>query len=185
MSRERVRRAGAERRIEASPFGSAGRRAEWSQRIAGFTGLKQALAELLAWRNEHAAEPGTDQDGLWIEARLEEQVAMLRFAEKSNEEIRSRTLTGESIADVQTRFAQASKKATAGELETLASEFRRVFKPPVMPSSPYLRTEMILCEQLMKLRSLNWFEPSIKDLRVRRGVVVVKEGWPEAGINAI
>lgn len=183
MSRERVRIAGAERRTDPSPFGDQGLREEWSERVNGLADLASALAELIAWRDEHAGDPVTDQDALWIEARLEEKVSMLRFDEKTNEEIRTLTLTGEAITAVQGRFIDASKSADSAALEALAADFRRRFKPPVMPSSPFLRTEMLLSEQLMKTRSKNWFDPSIKDLRRRRGVAVFKEGWPETATS--
>lgn len=183
MSKERVRVVGAERRTEASPFGDPGLREEWAQRVDGLVDLASALAELIAWRDEHAGDPVTDQDALWIEARLEEQVSVLRFDELTNEEIRTLTLTGEPIAAVQDWFIDASKNADSAALEALAADFRRRFKPPVMPSSPFLRTEMLLSEQLMKTRSKDWFVPSINDLRRRRGVTVFKDGWPETSAS--
>lgn len=180
MSRERARRpVGAERRTDPSPFGKQELRNEWSTRIDGFTNLAEALSALVSWRNHQSQEFLTDQDSLWIEARLEERVALLRFEEKTNEDIRTITLTGEKITSVQSRFLEAAEIADAAELENLAAEFRRCYKPPVMPSSPFLRTEVILSEQLMKRRSLNWFTSSITDLRTRRGVKIFKDGWPE------
>lgn len=179
MSKERVRVVGAERRTDPSPFGNQALREEWVQRVEGLSDLTSALSELTAWRDEHAGDPVTDQDDLWIEARIEEKVGMLRFDELTNAEIRTLTLTGEPIKTVQEQFIHASQNADSVALEALAADFRRRFKPPVMPSSPFLQTEMLLSEQLMKTRSKNWFTPSIKDLRSRRGVAVFKEGWPE------
>jgi methane monooxygenase component A gamma chain len=71
--------------------------------------------------------------------------------------------------------------ADTAALEALAAEFRRRYKPPIMPSSPYLEIEALLCGHLMKKRSLNWFEPSITELRARRGARILKEGWPDTG----
>lgn len=174
MSRTRIRRpSGAERRTEESPFGNRNLRQQWQAQIANFDTLTEALSALISWREQHTGSV-TDQNSLWIEARLEERVAILRFQEKSNHDIRTATLTGEPIAEVQARFIEASSHADAPELEKLAAEFRLRYKPPVMPSSPFLRVETILSEQLMKRRSLNWFEPSLEELRARRGAKVVK-----------
>lgn len=181
MSRIRTRRPlGAERRTEESPFGDREARRGWQERIAAFDKLDDALAALIEWRERHVMSSLRDQNALWIEARLEERVAVLRFQEKSNDAIRTTTLTGEPIASVQLRFRQAAETADAIELEKLAAEFRLRYKPPVMPSSPFLRVETALSELLMKRRSLNWFEPSIEELRARRGATVIKEGWTEA-----
>jgi methane monooxygenase component A gamma chain len=178
MSATRVRRrAGAERRTVPSPFGNREMRLEWASRIAALTRLDDAVATLIDWRERESHNHLTDKDALWIGARLEDRVAVLRFEERSNESIRTVTLTGERIADVRERFECRAENADVSGLEALAAELRRLFKPPIMPSSPYMRLEVMLAEALMKKRSLNWFEPSIAELRARRGARVLKEGW--------
>ncbi len=180
MSRGRNRRpSGAEPRTEVSPFGNQAKRREGLQRIANYTTLEEALTALLAWRGQQVTRHLTDQDDLWIEARLEERVAVLRFQEKSYDDIRTTTLTGEVIADVQHHFLQASETSNPTDLENLASEFRRRYKPPIMPSSPFLQVETILSERLMKHRSLDWFELSLTELRSRRGATVLEPDYPE------
>jgi len=180
MSRVRARRAaGAERRTEASPFGDRELRLEWASRIAALQRLDDAVAALIDWREKQAHHHLTDKDGLWIGARLEDRVAVLRFAELSNDYIRTTTLTGEPIRDVTDGFARRAAGVDAGGLESLATELRRRYRPPIMPSSPYMRIEVLLSELLMKRRSLNWFGPSIDELRARRGARVLKEGWAE------
>jgi hypothetical protein len=47
-----------------------------------------------------------------------------------------------------------------------------------------MRLEVVLSEALMKKRSLNWFEPSLTDLRARRSAKVLKEGWPDKSFAA-
>jgi methane monooxygenase component A gamma chain len=181
MRTPKVRRPlGADWRTEASPFGNRGHRTQWSERIDALATLDVAVALLIGFRAEHVSSL-TDLDALWIEARLEERVAVLRFAERSYQELRTLTLTGETIADVQARYEGAAKAGDAAALEALAAEFRGKYKPPIMPSSPYLQTETIISEQLMKRRSLDWFGPSIVALRANRSVTVLKEGWPDLG----
>lgn len=180
MSATRIRRrAGAERRTGPSPFGDHERRLEWASRIASLSRLDDAVAALIDWRERDSHNHLSDKDELWIAARLEDRVAILRFEERSNEAIRTFTLTGEPIEDVRESFEQRAAEADSAGLEALAAELRRLFKPPIMPSSPYMRLEVVLSEALMKKRSLNWFEPSIAELRARRGARVLKEGWPD------
>jgi methane monooxygenase component A gamma chain len=182
MSRTRqTRRAGAARRMEASPFGNSDIRQSWAGRIADLSRLDDAVSTLIALRERSANQALTDKDMLWVEARLEDRVAVLRFEELSNAVIRAATLTGEPIERVREEFARRAADADTAALEALAAEFRRRYKPPIMPSSPYLEIEALLCGHLMKKRSLNWFEPSITELRARRGARILKEGWPDTG----
>lgn len=180
MSRVRIRRpAGAERRTEASPFGNRELRLEWASRTAALQRLDDAVIALIDWREKQAQQHLTDKDALWIGARLEDRVAVLRFEERTPQFLRTTTLTGEPICDVVESFERRAAAASTEELETLAADLRRLYKPPIMPTTPYMRLEATLSELLMKRRSLNWFEPSIAELRVRRGARVLKEGWPD------
>jgi methane monooxygenase component A gamma chain len=185
MKQARARRpAGAERRMDASPFGDRELRLEWASRIATLRCLDDAVVALTDWRENQSQHHLTDKDALWISARLEDRVAVLRFEERSNDSIRTVTLTGEPIKDVRESYERRAATADADGLEALAAELRRLFKPPIMPSSPYMRLEVVLSEALMKKRSLNWFGPSIAELRTRRGAKILKEGWPEKSAAA-
>lgn len=169
---------GAAFRLEPSPYGNKALRAEWQARLAERTTLAEALALLVAYRADQAAVSVNDQDALWIEARMEEKVAVLRFDSMTTEEVRTRTLTGEVIADVCADFIGRAEAAAddAGQLEALNREFRGRYRPPIMLSSPFLRTETVLAEHLMKERSLDWYGRSIEELRDHRQVVVHKTG---------
>ena len=61
-------------------------------------------------------------------------------------------------------------------LEAVVREFRQRYKPPVMPSSPFMRAETELAEVLMKVRELDWYGRSVEELRDSRGVIVHKRG---------
>jgi methane monooxygenase component A gamma chain len=177
MSRDRKRRpAGAARQTEFPPFGDQDLRREWAARALAIVRLDEAVALLLQWRERRQASAIVEHDELWIEARLEERAAVLRFDERSHADVRSRTLTDESIDEVRATFEARAASADAIELEKLAAEFRRRYKPPIMPTASYLPIEVLLSELLMKRRSVGWFEPSLRELRARRGAVVLKEG---------
>ena len=170
---------GAEFRLEPSPYGNKEKRASWEARIADETkSLGSAVALLLAWRADHADDTIADQDDLWIEAQIEHRVAVLRFDEMTSDQIRSETLTDEKVADV-CRAAHAAAADAAGDpdkLEELVAEFRQRYRPPIMPSSPFMRAETELAEVLMKARERDWYGQALDELRTGRGVVVHKAG---------
>ena len=172
-------REGAEFRLDPSPYGNKEKRATWEARIAAeATTLAGAVALLLRWRADHAGDTIADQDDLWIEAQLEARVAVLRFEVMTNDQIRTETLTDEKVADV-CRAALAAAGAIASDpeaLETLVTEFRSRYRPPIMPSSPFMRAETELAEILMKARERNWYGQSLDELRSARNVVVHKAG---------
>ena len=169
---------GAAFRLEPSPYGDRQRRADWQARIDALTGLDAAVEALQQWRRDHWDDVIDDQDDLWIEARLEEQVAVLRFDAMSAERIRTETLTGERVEEVCGDYLRTAD--TPGidgpALEALARKFRQRYKPPIMPSSPFMRTEVELAERLMRVRDLDWYGQTIEELRITRGVVVHKRG---------
>jgi methane monooxygenase component A gamma chain len=179
-----ARAEGAAFRLEPSPYGNKQKRAEWETRIAeGTKRLSDAVAMLLQWRADHANDPISDQDDLWIEAQLEAKVAVLRFDEMTNDQVRNETLTDEKVADVcQSALQEAEDNGDDPEkLEGIVSEFRARYKPPIMPSSPFMRTETELAEILMKTRELDWYGQTLGELREGRGVVVHKAGKRKKG----
>jgi len=170
---------GAAFRLEPSPYGNKEKRSSWEARVAeGTKSFRDAVAMLLEWRSEHAEDPIADQDDLWIEAQLEAKVAVMRFDEMTNEQDRTETLTDEKVADVcQAALQEAEDNADdPDKLEQLVSEFRAKYKPPIMPSSPFMRTETELAEILMKTRELDWYGQTLDELRETRGVVMLKTG---------
>ena len=170
---------GAEFRLVPSPYGNKEKRAAWEARIAeGTKSLREGVAMLLEWRAEHNEDAVTDQDDLWIEAQLEAVVAVLRFDEMTNDQVRNETLTDEKVADVcQAALRDAEDNADdPNKLEEIVAAFRTRYKPPIMPSSPFMRTETELAEILMKTRELDWYGLTLDELRESRAVVVHKAG---------
>jgi len=171
---------GADFRLDPSPYGEGAKRAEWETRIAGYSSLAEAVPVLLEWRDDRKDAAVTDVDDLWIEARLEEKVAVLRFEEMTNDQIRNETLTDEKVLEVIERALEeadeAAQAADKARLEELVRNFRKRYQPPIMPSSPFMRAETELAERLMKVRDVDWYAESIDELREARGVVVHKKG---------
>ena len=170
---------GAAFRLEPSPYGNKEKRGAWEARIAAETkSLGDAVALLLAWRVDHADDTIADQDDLWIEAQIEARVAVLRFDEMTNERVRTETLTDEKVADVcRAALTDAEDNTDDPEkLEEIVAGFRTRYRPPIMPSSPFMRTETELAEILMKARELDWYGQTLDELREGRGVVVHKAG---------
>lgn len=163
---------GAAFRLEPSPYGNQALRSEWAARADALANLDEAVAALMNYRSDHWGSE--DQNTLWIEARLEERVAVLRLQSMSDEDFRGRTLTGECAKEVCATVAE--RAAAAGEdyreLERINDEFRRTYKPPIMPTNLFMPAERDLSEKLMTSRTRDWYGKPIEELRAERGVVV-------------
>lgn len=177
-TRQVATKEGADFRLDPSPYGDEAKRGPWVARIAGLTTLAEAVPLLLEWRADHAGDGISDKDDLWIEAQLEARVAVLRFDEMTNDQIRTETLTHEDVADVCADILRRAEElgGDADKLELLVAAFRERYRPPIMPSSPFMRAETELVEFLMKARELNWYGLSLDELREARGVVMHKSG---------
>ena len=174
------RAAGAAPRTVYPPFGDQTSRKHWTDRLADVTTLRTALDLLIDWRREHDQDALEEADVLWIEARIEDRVAVLRFAELSGESIDTTALTGEPIAEVcATALAEASAAADVPALEAVVTGFRRRYKPPVIPTVPFMRTETELAEILIQRRTKGWYDEPIAELRRRRAAVLVNQTPPQ------
>jgi methane monooxygenase component A gamma chain len=177
MTRATRAAAGATPRTDYPPFGNQTSRKEWTERLADVTTLRAALDLLIDWRRAHDPDALEEADVLWIEARIEDRVAVLRFAELSGESIETTTLTGEPIAQAcDTAVAEAKAAVDVAALEAVVTAFRRRYKPPVMPTVPFMRTETELAELLILRRSKGWYDEPLVELRRRRAAVLVDEG---------
>ncbi|HKP43509.1 methane monooxygenase [Mycobacterium sp.] len=177
MTRATRAAAGATPRTDYPPFGNQTSRKEWTERLADVTTLRAAIDLLIDWRRKHDHQALEEADVLWIEARIEDRVAVLRFAELSGESIETTTLTGEPIAQAcDTAVDEAKAAVDVAALEAVATTFRRRYKPPVMPTVPFMRTETELAEILIQHRSKGWYDEPLVELRRRRAAVLVDEG---------
>jgi methane monooxygenase component A gamma chain len=166
--------AGATPRTEYPAFGNQTSRAEWTDRLAQTAALAEALSLLIEWRASRAGNPLEEADFLWIESRIEDRVAVLRFAELSTEFIETTTLTGEPIASVtEAALTDARTAPDSTAIEAVVAAFRRRYKPPVMPTVPFMRTEVELAELLITQRNKGWYDEPLDELRRRRAAVVL------------
>lgn len=180
MTRAAKAAAGAAPRTDYPPFGNQTARKQWTDRLADVTTLSDALGLLIDWRRQHDHDALEEADVLWIEARIEDRVAVLRFAELPGEFIESTALTGEPIAEVcDTALAAAKAAVDVEALESVVAAFRRQYKPPVIPTVPFLRTETELAELLILRRSKGWYDEPLAALRRRRAAVLVNETPPQ------
>ncbi|MBO8150780.1 methane monooxygenase (plasmid) [Rhodococcus sp. ZPP] len=168
---------GADFMVEESKYGNREVRRDWQKKVDDIKLLHDAVHALQDLRDAHRGDGLTDVDDLWMEALLEEKVAVLRFVAMSNSQVRTRTLGGigkdaQKVCD--DFLARADSASDYFELERINEEFRHTYKPPMMPTNFFMRTEVLLAEKIMKVRSLNWFDKSIETLRSERGVVVHK-----------
>jgi methane monooxygenase component A gamma chain len=169
--------AGATPRTDYPPFGDQPLRLAWTERLAEVTNLGPALELLLEWRGDRRLGALEEADFLWIEARIEDRVAVLRFAELSGEFIDTTTLTGEPIVHTcDAALEQARTAVDVATLEAVVAGFRHRYKPPVMPTVPFMRTETELTELLILRRSKDWFGQPLDELRRLRAAVLVTEG---------
>jgi methane monooxygenase component A gamma chain len=95
----------------------------------------------------------------------------------SGEYIETTTLTGEPIEKTcDGALADARAAADVATLEAVVAAFRRSYKPPVMPTVPFMRTETELAELLIQRRTKGWYDEPLVELRRRRAAVLVNEG---------
>jgi methane monooxygenase component A gamma chain len=177
MTRTAKAATGASPRTDYPPFGDQASRKEWTERLGAVTSLGTALDLLIDWRGGREGNALEEADFLWIEARIEDRVAVLRFAELSGEHIETTTLSGEPIAQTcDAAVADADAAVDVAALEAVVSAFRRDYKPPVMPTVPFMRTEIELTERLILRRTKGWYDEPLEELRRRRAAVLVNEG---------
>lgn len=150
----------------------------WVLKIGQINTLDKAAAALKQFRLDHTTPFRTtyelDLDYLWIEAKLEEKVAVLKARAFSDEDFRTKTAFGECaktvLADTVAKMSACDDK---WEAEKIHIAFRQNYKPPIMPVNFFLDGERILGTKLMELRNLNYYDTSLADLRKQRGVTVL------------
>jgi methane monooxygenase component A gamma chain len=154
-------------------------RREWKSKVDAISSLDKGVEVLKQFRLDHSTpfrkSYDLDIDYLWIEAKLEEKVAVLKANAFSDEDFRNKTATGED-ADAVVKAAVAKIQATNDkwEAEKIHIGFRQAYKPPVLPVNFFLDAERQLGTRLMELRNLNYYDTSLEDLRKQRGVRVIQ-----------
>ncbi|MDI4655146.1 MULTISPECIES: hypothetical protein [Xanthobacter] len=163
-------------------------RRSWRDRIAGLSNLDEAVALLTEIRTKHV---GTERetydleyDSLWIEAEAERRVASLKSEKFHGKDLLDRCVCGAAAADVYRDLRH--RIDAAGEcqftLEGLAAEFRRKFKPPVMPVNAWLELDSYLSKRLLETRAkvADISAIDVAEWRAKRGFRVLVEGHGNA-----
>jgi methane monooxygenase component A gamma chain len=153
-------------------------RTEWVNKISQLTNLQKAAEMLKQFRLDHTTPfrntYDLDNDYLWIEAKLEEKVAVLKARAFNDQDFRSKTAFGEDAkAVLDATIAKMSSTGDKWEAEKIHVGFRQAYKPPIMPVNFFLDGERVLGTKLMELRNLNYYDTPLSELRKQRGVKVV------------
>ncbi|ODS00096.1 methane monooxygenase [Methyloceanibacter methanicus] len=156
-------------------------RNEWLEKIAALENVKDATAFLQDFRMKYTTPLRTsyelDVDYLFIEAKAEERLSLLKVAAFSNEDLLSMATTGETAADVaQAWMPKLESEKCKFTGERIHMEFRQLYKPPVLPVNVFLKIDSYLGSRLMELRNSNYYDCSLDELREQRGVKVLMLG---------
>jgi len=154
-------------------------RDEWTDKISTLNSLDKAAKFLIDFRVQYTTplrqSYALELDHLWIEAKIEEKVAVLKEqAFKSDRDLLHKCATGQdaaaAAAETQAKMAACEDK---WEAEDIHINFRIAFKPPIMPTNYFMETDRILGSKLMELRNLNYYDMPLAELRKKRGVKVL------------
>jgi methane monooxygenase component A gamma chain len=154
-------------------------RHEWLPKIAALATVNDATAFIQDFRKTHTspfrATYALDVDYLFIEAKIEERLAVLRSSTFSESDLFAKATTGETaqaVADAWKAKMDADKFAA----EKILITFRQLYKPPVLPVNMFFKVDTYLGSRLMELRNTDYYADSLDDLRKKRGVKVLKLG---------
>ncbi|WP_017364983.1 methane monooxygenase component A subunit gamma [Methylococcus capsulatus] len=150
----------------------------WVNKIAQLNTLEKAAEMLKQFRMDHTTpfrnSYELDNDYLWIEAKLEEKVAVLKARAFNEVDFRHKTAFGEDAKSVlDGTIAKMNAAKDKWEAEKIHIGFRQAYKPPIMPVNYFLDGERQLGTRLMELRNLNYYDTPLEELRKQRGVRVV------------
>jgi len=153
-------------------------RDEWTAKIGQLNTLAKGAAFLTDFRKKHTTPLresfDLELDWCWIEAKIEEKVALLKHAELSDAEFLNNCIGGanaQEVADaVVAKMNACSEKYVA---EKLHINFRTDFKPPIMPTNVFMDTDRLLGTKLMELRNVDYYDMPLEELRKERGVKII------------
>ncbi|WP_020174572.1 aromatic/alkene monooxygenase hydroxylase subunit gamma [Methyloferula stellata] len=156
-------------------------RSEWQEKIGELKSVKDATAFIQDFRKKYTSPFRTsyalDVDYLFIEAKIEERLAVLKTSTYSATDLFSMATTGEAaqkVADTWIAKMDAEKDKFAAE--KILITFRQLYKPPVLPVNVFFKVDTHLGSRLMELRNADYYADSLEELRKKRGVKVLKLG---------
>jgi len=156
-------------------------RDEWLAKISVLDSVEAATKFIQDFRKQHTSPQRTNYslelDYLFIEAKIEERLAVLKANKFNDFDLLNKTTTGEDAAKVAaTWMRQMDGETDKYKAEEILITFRQLYKPPVMPVNAFLKVDTHLGSRLMELRNTNYYATSLEDLRKQRGVKVLHLG---------
>jgi len=150
----------------------------WSNKIGGLNDLKKAVDLLIQFRLDHTTplrkSYELDNDYLWIEAKIEEKVAVLKIHAFSDNDFIHKAATGEDAKSVcESWVKKLNATSCKFEAEKIHIEFRQRYKTPILPVNYFFDADRQLGSRLMELRNIVQYALSLADFRKARGVRVV------------
>jgi methane monooxygenase component A gamma chain len=153
-------------------------RDEWLAKIGTLGSVETATAFIQDFRKNHTSPFRTtydlELDYLFIEAKIEERLSVLKASKFSDASLLNKTTTGEDAATVGDIWKRRMDAETSKfKAEKILIQFRQLYKPPVMPVNYFLKVDTYLGSRLMELRNTDYYATSLEDLRKERGVKVL------------
>lgn len=150
----------------------------WMAKIATLDTLAKAHAFITDFRAKHMSPFKTDWslelDGLWIELKIEEKLALLKHKEFNDTQLLNNCTCGANAQQVANEvIGKMEACEDMYEAERIHINFRLACKPPVMPVNVFLDTDRQLGTKLMELRNTDYYALPLEELRKKRGVKVV------------
>ncbi len=153
-------------------------RDEWIAKIGQLNTLAKGAEFLTGFRKKYTTPLresfDLELDWCWIEAKIEEKVALLKHAELNDTQFLNNCTCGanaQEVADaVVAKMDACSEKYVA---EKLHINFRTDFKPPIMPTNVFMDTDRLLGTKLMELRNVDYYDMPLEELRKERGVKII------------
>jgi methane monooxygenase component A gamma chain len=160
-------------------------RNEWVSKIAALSTVEAATKFIQDFRKVHTTPLRTnydlDIDYLFIEAKIEERLAVLKANTFSDIDLLGKASTGEDAQKVADAWLAKMNAATDKyKAEVILIEFRQMYKPPVLPVNFFFKVDATLGSRLMELRNTNYYATSLENLRKERGVKVLHLGKSKA-----
>jgi methane monooxygenase component A gamma chain len=157
----------------------------WLSKIGELGTVAAATKFIQDFRNTHTSPFRTNYDleldYLFIEAKIEERLAVLKANNFSDADLMSKATTGEDAQKVADAWIAKMKAETCKyKAEKILVEFRQQYKPPVLPVNVFFKVDTALGSRLMELRNTDYYATSLEDLRKERGVKVLHVGKPRA-----
>jgi methane monooxygenase component A gamma chain len=150
----------------------------WLAKIGTLDSVETATAFIQDFRETHTSPFRTtydlELDYLFIEAKIEERLSVLKASKFSDTSLLNKTTTGEDAATVGDIWKRRMDAETSKfKAEKILIQFRQLYKPPVMPVNHFLKVDTYLGSRLMELRNTDYYATSLEDLRKERGVKVL------------